>query len=75
MFESKIALDFCVAQITKLDADRSQVGFGKPGGLAHHSQRSLKHDGLAAHALQLGHRAGMVAGFAKGVAMQIGHLI
>jgi hypothetical protein len=43
--------------------------------LAHDGYRSLKDDGLAAHALQLLHRSGVVARFAKGLAVQICHLV
>ncbi len=43
--------------------------------MAHDSYRSLKDDGLAAHALQLLHCLGVVARFAKGLAVQVSHLV
>ena len=49
--------------------------FGKPVGVANHRHGGLKNHGLPTHAPQLRHRPGMVAWFAQGFAMQIGHLV
>ena len=74
-FDRHIGFDLGVGQVPEFDPNLGQGGLRKPGIDANDRHSGLKHDRLATHPLELFNRAGMVSRFAKGLSVQVSHLI